>query len=148
MIIAKPKMGTLFSLGVFITICLGTCGYLLFRYLNEGQFAMLQYVIMLVTGSLGLGLLARIILGYRIVSIGKSKIEVRYPTRFKTLNYKLQNILHCRERKVKTASGTFKELEVQFDDKKKLMLSYQEHTDYPKVISYLRQKCPKKFKAE
>ncbi|HNP19160.1 MAG TPA: hypothetical protein PKL31_12045 [Fulvivirga sp.] len=111
----------------------------------KGAYEWYLYAGLIVLGPIGLGLLFRTVLSYKIVYLGKGSIEVRFPTRFKKVTYKLNSIVRWSETTVKTPGGKFKELEIVFDNKKKLQLSIQEHTNYPQVIKYLKKKCPKKF---
>ena len=80
------------------------------------------------------------------VYIGKEKIDIHFPTRFTKKTYGIKDIASWKEEQVKTATGTYKELEVLFQSNYKLNLSYQEHTDYPAVVRYLKKKCGRKFK--
>ncbi|ELR69084.1 hypothetical protein C900_05473 [Fulvivirga imtechensis AK7] len=146
MIIAKPKIGTLFSLGVFILASLAVATITGYYMINASEITWYQYVIVLVLYPLGFGLAAKVIFGYKIVEVGKEKIDIRFPTRFTKRGYKLRDIDFWKETQVKAATGTYKEVEITFIDKKHLYLSYQEHTDYSKVIQYLKKKCAKKMR--
>lgn len=147
MIVAKPKIGTLFSLGLFIFISLAIAIYTAYYMLNANTIAWYQYAVVIILFPLALGLAAKVILGYKIIEIGKEKLDITFPTRFKKETYRIKDIDYWKETKVKTATGTYKEVEIQFENKKKLALSYQEHTDYPKVIQYLKKKCAKKMRS-
>jgi cytochrome c biogenesis protein CcdA len=143
---SKPKIGTLFSLAIFIVFCLSAAGVSLYFMLSQTYYEWYQYALVVVLGPLGLGLFFRTILSYKVVHLGKGSIEVRLPTRFKTTTYKLSNVSKWSETEIKTLGGKYKELKILFDNKKKLQLSMQEHTNYPQVIKYLKKKCPKQFK--
>lgn len=104
-----------------------------------------QYGIAIVLGPLALGLLAKTIFGYKRVEIGKNRIGINFPLRFKKNSYNLKEILQWTEQKVKTAGGTFKEVVIRFDNGTKITLSLQEHTNYLEAVKYLRKKCPKKY---
>ncbi|UII32902.1 hypothetical protein LVD17_03540 [Fulvivirga ulvae] len=147
MIVAKPKVGTLFSLGLFIAISLSVAIYTAFLMLASNSIAWYQYAIVIILFPLSLGLAVKVVFGYKIISIGKEKLDITFPTRFKRESYKIKDIDYWKETQVKTATGTYKEVEIQFDDKKQLSLSFQEHTDYPKVIQYLKKKCAKKMRS-
>ncbi|MTI21284.1 hypothetical protein E1176_09650 [Fulvivirga sp. RKSG066] len=143
MIVAKPKVGTLFSLGVFIVICLLISGYAIGHYLSGATMEWYHYTLAIIFFPIGMGLLFRLLLGYRVVRVGKQKIEIHFPSRFTTRNYKLRDIVKWKEVEVKTVSGTFKELEIFFNDNKKIALSIQEHTDYQQLRKYMQKKCSK-----
>ncbi len=146
MIVSKPKIGTLFSLGTFIVLCLLLAGWALLTMQGKSNYTWYQYGAVIFFAPLGLGLLLRTIFSYKIVRIGKGEITVSFPTRFNSKAYKLNNIIHWGEQDIKTAGGKYMEMQILFDDKKKLYLSMQEHTNYSKVIQYLKKKCSKKFK--
>lgn len=143
MIISKPKVGTLFSVGVFVTASLMAAGYGASN-IKDQQTEWYFYALFLIFGPLGLGLLLRMILKYKIVRIGKGSITIHFPIRFSSRNYKLNQLTSWKETAINTAGGKYKEVELLFDNKRKLYLSMQEHTNYPQVLNYLRKKAGKK----
>lgn len=147
MIVARPKASTLFSLGAFVLACLAIGGTTLYYVVVEGDRAWYQLILIAVLIPLGIGLLLRLALGYKIVRIGKEVIEIYYPSRWKTLRYKLKEVVNWTETQIKTAGGQYKEMEVHFTDNKKLTLSMQEHTSYPEVLRYMKKKCQRKYKS-
>ena len=134
-------------MAIFIAISLSLAIFCAYLMLDSGKIVWYQFLTAIILGPVALGLLAKVILGYKIVSIGKERIEIKYPTRFSSKTYPIKEIDSWRETEVKTATGVYQELEVLFSNRKKLNLSYQEHTEYPAVIKYLKKKCSKKFKA-
>ena len=147
-IIVKPKISTLFSLGIFIVLCLGVSGYTLFTMLDREYVAWYQYLLVIVPGPLALGLMTKTVLGYKKVQVGQERIIVTYPARFTKKIYPLKEVEHWTEHEIKTAGSKFKELNVRFKNGKKLALSLQEHDRYIDVIKYLKKKCAKKFIAQ
>lgn len=143
MIVCKPKVGTLISLGIFVAICLSVSGYT-FQYIQSNQNnAWYLWLIIVLLAPLSLGLLTKTILGYKIVQLGKGKVNLSYPTRFFKKSYSVKQVTGWKEESVKTSTGNFQELKIQFDDKRKLSLSLQEHTGYKDVVRYLKSKCKK-----
>lgn len=143
MIVAKPKVSTLFSLGIFIALSLASSGFAIGRYLGGSTMHWYHYALIFIFFPIGMGLLFRQLLGYRIVKVGKERFEIKYPSRFSKRTYKLNEIKAWRETQVKTFSGNFKEVEIIFDDNRKITFSMQEYTDYPQLIKYLNKKCRK-----
>lgn len=146
MIVVKPKISTQFSLGVFIAASLSLGGYagnIVFINKNPDWY---HYMLLIIFAPIGLGLLMRMIFKYKIIQIGKGSINIKLPTRFINVSYDLNDIKHWRETAIKTAGGKYKELEILFDDQKRLHLSMQEHSDYNKVVTYLKKKVSKKLK--
>ncbi|MEM7110495.1 MAG: hypothetical protein AAF519_19860 [Bacteroidota bacterium] len=141
----KPKINTIVSIGIFITICLCLSGYMLLSVFESDTVIWYQYAIVVVLGPLALGLMAKTMLGYKRVKIGKNKISIHFPLRFKKSVFSIKDIRHWTEQIVKTAGGTFKELVVLFENGKKLTLSLQEHTNYLETVKYLKSKCGRKF---
>jgi hypothetical protein len=59
--------------------------------------------------------------------------------------YSINEIVAWRENKVKTGkSSEYKELQILFADKNKLSIGHKEHTEYPRMIQYLKQKAERK----
>ncbi|MBL3656622.1 hypothetical protein [Fulvivirga sediminis] len=143
MIVAKPKKGTLFSLGLFIVLAVGLATYITYTML-QGQPVWYQYALVALLYPIGIGLAIKVVWGYKVITVGKNKISIKYPIRFQTVEYTLKQLISWKEAIVKTGTGTFKEVSIKFDNGKVLNLSYQEHTDYPQVIQYLKKKCPRK----
>ncbi|TRX56275.1 hypothetical protein FNH22_16685 [Fulvivirga sp. M361] len=145
MIIAKPKIGTLFSIGIFVAFCLGISLYI-FLILEDRPAQWYHYLIIVTLSPLALGLLTKTVLGYKKIAIGKERITINYPIRFSQRVYNLKDIESWTEQKVKTATGTFKELTVLFKNGKRLNMSFQEHSNYIESVKYLRKKCGKKYR--
>lgn len=143
MIVAKPKISTLFSLGIFVALCLAISGYAIGHMLSGKTILWYHYTLGIIFFPIGLGLLLRMLLGYRVIRVGKERFEVHFPSRFTRRTYKLKDIQEWKETAVKTVSGTFKEIEVLFNDQKKITVSIQEHTDYKPLLKYLQKKCAK-----
>ena len=133
MIVARPKINTLLSIGIFVALCFGISGYMLSLILESGRTVWYQYALVIVP------------LGYKRVEIGKNRIGIQFPLRFKKVSFTLKEVKQWTEQKVKTAGGTFKELVILFDNGKKLTLSLQEHTNYLDAVKYLRKKCARKY---
>ncbi len=104
-----------------------------------------QYALTVVPGPLALGLLFKTTLGYKRVEMGKNRINIRFPVRFKVNSFQLKDVEQWTEQRVKTAGSTFKELVVRFSNGKKLTLSLQEHTNYVEAVKYLKKKCGRKY---
>ncbi len=146
MIVVKPKVSTLFSLGIFVAACISVGGYTFSILLTSNNPQWYHYATTSFLVPLGLGLLFRMIFKYKVVSIGKESIIIKFPTRFRMKNYPLKEVKMWHETAIKTAGGKYKEVEIIFTDLKKLSLSMQEHSNYSDVIKYMNKKISKKRK--
>ncbi|MEQ8926417.1 MAG: hypothetical protein RLO81_11425 [Fulvivirga sp.] len=146
MIIVKPKIGTLFSLGVFVAVSLSVSGYSVGYVFGAEKPEWYHYALFLIFGPIGIGLLFRMIFKYKVVRFGKGSVIINFPTRFNEKTYDLKEVKMWHETTIKTAGGKYKELEILFEDNKRLNLSMQEHSDYPKVVTYLKKKIAKREK--
>ena len=144
MIFVKPKASTLWSIGLFILICFIGGIYGLSHLFSDVHAAWYNYVLAVVLLPLGLGLLLRMLWNYKHIYIGKSKVEVHYPLRGKKQSFKLNEIENWREESIKTASGTYRELQIIYGNHKKLDISMQEHTKYKETLVYFRSKAASK----
>lgn len=143
MIVVKPKVNTLFSLGIFILICLAVAIYNFYLISISETPKWYHYLLVIVPAPIGLGLLFRMLFSYKIVKVGKLKIEILFPVRASKKSYTLRQIKYWKEESVKTANGVFKELEVRFTDNKNLKISLQEYQAYNEMIQYLNKKSGK-----
>jgi hypothetical protein len=104
-----------------------------------------NYLILGLLIPMGAFVLYKIFIRYQVVQMGNNKISVRLPVLRKFKEYSLENIMAWAENKVKTGkNSTFKELQVLFDDGKKIVVSHKEHTEYDRMLKYLSQKAPGK----
>ena len=142
MIISKPKFGTLFSLALFIVACLAIATYGLIVLL-KGQAVWWANVLAILFYSIALGLIIKVTWGYKIISLGSQKLEVRFPFRLKKKKYNLKQLVSWEESIVKTGSWPFKELALRFDDGLKMTLSYHENSNYDKIFDYLSRNAGK-----
>lgn len=144
MIVSKPKPSTLFSLGAFLFAAYGLFIYTLIDFIHSDQKALFQYLIMFIIGPIALGVTIKILLSYKIIKIGKEKIEISYPFRFKVYQFKLKQIESWKEVIIKTGTKFFKELTLTFENKYKIKLTKQENSSYDEIYGYLKKKCPRK----
>jgi hypothetical protein len=94
---------------------------------------------------LGLFVLYRIFIRYKIIQAGDNRVEVIYPVIRKTHAYSIKQITSWRESVVKTGkSSVFKELEINFDNHFRVAIGQKEHTEYDKLVQYLQRKVPGK----
>lgn len=145
MIISKPKFGTILSLSVFIAVSLVIASYGLKLLLN-GKPVWWAYTLAIFFYPIAIGLMIKITWGYKIISLGSQKIEVRFPFRMKKKKYHLKQLLTWEESIVKTGSVPFKELTLRFDDGNNLKLSYHENNNYDEIFNYLNRNAAKSQK--
>lgn len=116
-----------------------------FYVLKTGQTSWYHYLYMIGFGPVALGLILRQIFGYKTISIGKDKLIISFLLRRKKITHFLKQLKQWGETSIKTPSGNYKELEVVFEDQRKVVISMQEHTEYHQVIKYLKKKHSRKM---
>lgn len=116
-----------------------------FAISNDPQPMWYNYLIIALLIPMGLFVLYKIFIKYQIIRMGNNKISVRLPVLRRFKEYSLENIIAWAENKVKTGkTSSYKELQILFDDGKKIIASYKEHTEYDRMLKYLNQKAPGK----
>ena len=148
MIIVKPKPATLISIGMFIALSMAGGLYGLVQLINDVHARWYSYVLAIVLLPLGLGLFLRMLWNYKIIRIAKGKFDIHYPIRMKRSSFTIKDVHYWREETIKTASGTYRELQIFHAEKHKLDISMQEHTRYMEALKYLRSKCASKQKGD
>ncbi|MGI9545524.1 MAG: hypothetical protein ACR2MX_19840 [Cyclobacteriaceae bacterium] len=143
MIVSKPKVHTLFSLGAFLVIVYGILGYTLYHFLQAEDKAIYQYLIFIILTPIASAISFKMFWGYKIVRLGGNLMEVKYPTRFIETKLKLKEIDSWKETVIKTKRGPFKEITITYNQKQKVKLTNQENTHYDQVLGYLQKKCGK-----
>ncbi|MEJ2005672.1 MAG: hypothetical protein P8X57_12055 [Cyclobacteriaceae bacterium] len=144
MILVKTKASTLWSLGLFIILCLAGGIYGLINLLKDVHAPWYNYVLVVILLPLGLTLLIRMLLSYKNIRIGKGKVEVHYPVRGKKITFRVKDIESWKEESIKTPSGTYRELQIKYSGRKKLDISMQEHTSYKETVVYFQTKAASK----
>lgn len=144
MIVSKPKSQALFAIFMFILICLSLGGYNLLL-LIKGSTWFFNYLMASIFLPLGLILLIRQMVNYKIISIGNDKIQVRYPLRMRTIRVTLNQIEYWQETIIQTKTGVFKQLDIVFG-RRTIKMSIQENTRYQETVNYLKKKLARKRK--
>lgn len=145
MIVCKPKRSTYFSLGMVVAILIAGLTYLLTDFRTKQTYGLLFYLISasLITVVL-LILLVKMMAGYRFISAGKGKLEVRLPLRALKKVYKLAQVKVWQEEIILTNKKEFRQLTIVFDDNTSFSLSNHEHTSYVELLKYFQTKLGKK----
>lgn len=144
MIISKPKKSTLFSLSLFLILDFALIAATFNSIVNSNEIYWYHYIFLLILIPVGIGVLIKTILNYKITRIGKGKIDIKIPARLKNKSYSLKDIKQWQEVTIRTATGIYQQLEIVFLNDDKLTLGRQEHSAYDQIIKYLQQKSGKK----
>ncbi len=144
MIVSKPRINTLFSMGVFLLIAYGVAAFLLYDILNNDNLSTYQIFLFPIVLGIALGLTIKLIIDYKTITFQKERIDVKHLLSFLSRRYYLKNMSFWRENKVKTFGTVYKELSLQFEKYKKIKLSAQEHENYDRVYRFLKKNYPKK----
>ena len=144
MLVSKPNLKTLFSLLTFLTVDLGLLAYLYLGPLQQSDAPFYLQLLMGILGLMAFIILWKIIGAYKILSIQKKKIAVRYPFKTGSFESSLNNLVDWQETVIKTNNTHFKELKIKFEANKVVKISLQENTNYDKVIDFLRKNASKK----
>lgn len=141
MIVSKPKAHTLLSLGAFLIIVYSLLGYTLHNYLVAETKAFYQYLIFIILTPIALAITFKVLWGYKVVRLGKNRMEVHFPTRFKKAVFSLREVNSWQETVINTKRGPFKEIAITYNQNKKIKLTNQENTQYDQVLGYFQKKC-------
>ena len=144
MLVSKPNIKTLFSLLVFLAVDFGLLAYLYLVPLQELGAPFYLQLLMGILGLVALIILWKIVGAYKILSIQKKKIKVRYPLRTGSFESHLNNLVNWQETIIKTNNTQFKELKMKFEPDNVVKISLQENTNYGKVLDFLKRNAPKK----
>jgi len=145
MIVSKPQTGTLISFTLFLGITIAVISMNILVLMKDPNPAWYTYAILAALTPIGLFVLYKIFIRYKVVRLGNNQIVLSYPILRNTKSYPLESLDYWHEHVVKTGKNSvYKELEIKFKDGIKLTMGHKEHTEYPRMISYLVQKMPKK----
>lgn len=142
MIVSKPKPNALIALGLFIVLNLVAGVYALNTlFNNDGHWY--HYAMTAVNLPLGIMLLIRQLITYKVISIGDNRLSVMYPLRGAQQHFNLMELVSWKEEIIKTKNAPFRQLEIQFDNFL-LKLTIQENTHYEQILKYLKKRAGKK----
>ncbi len=143
MIVSKPRTNTIVSFLFFLLITVGVLAMNVVSIFRGAAWYNFLIVVLLVP--IGLLVSYRIFIRYKIIRLGNNQVEIHYPVLGRKHLYSLQAVANWRESIVKTGKNSvYKELEIEFEDKRKLSFGQKEQTEYDRVVAYLKQKVPKK----
>ncbi|WP_420582938.1 hypothetical protein [Reichenbachiella sp.] len=142
MIVSKPKIGTLFSVGIFIFIAFGIFFYGVVQVQSTSD-KLWWYILIYTSGPIGLLVLMKILFSLKTIKISKEKFEARFPFKFKKISFNGKEIDHWFHTSIKTYGGMYEELTIKLASGKQLILSKQENTEYDKTLNYLKKKFKK-----
>ncbi len=144
MVVSRPQTNTLVSFAFFLLITVVVLTMNIISALR-GTSAWYNYLIIALLVPIGLFVAYKIFIRYKVIRAGNNQIEINYPVLRRSEKYPLQSVLAWRENIVKTGkSSVYKQLEILFEDKKRISLGHKEHTEYPKLVQYLQHKIPRK----
>lgn len=144
MIISKPQTSTLISFAFFLVLTFSVLTLNIIAIIQK-QAAWYNYLIAGLLVPIGLFVLYKIFIRYKVISMGNNQIEVRYPVLNRSEKYAVKSVVAWRENSIKTGKqSTYKQLEILFENKKRIGLGQKEHTEYTRLIQYLQQKIPGK----
>lgn len=142
MIVSKPKISTLFSIVIFLTLAFGIFIYA-FINVQQSTDRLWWYIMIYTTGPIGLLVLLKVLLGIQIITIKKGKFNVRIPFKFKNVNFEGKDLENWNHSSLKTYGGEYEELKLKLKTGKEFSLSKQENTEYDKVLNYMNKKFKK-----
>ncbi len=141
---SKPKPNTIFALSTFVVLSFVGAGFNIKVILVDGDPAWFNYLIAAILLPIAVLVMLKVMWSFKSVNISKERFQIRYPLRFINRRYGLNQLASWHETTIKTNSGLFRELTILFEKGFKVTLTFQENTDYTKVLSYLQKKASKK----
>ncbi|MBS1506269.1 MAG: hypothetical protein JSS79_06465 [Bacteroidetes bacterium] len=144
-IISRPQTSTVTSFVFFLVITIIVSAMNIMVVLQAPRAEWYNYAIIIVLIPIGLVVLYKIFIRYKVLRLGNNQIQISYPVLRQTRHYPLDQISGWVENSVKTGKNSvYKELQIRFADGAKLDIGHKEHTEYARMVQYLQQKVPKK----
>lgn len=143
MVNSKPKVSTLFSVGIFLAIAFGVFIYSLVNFLSSAIPSTMTLILIIATGPIALVITLKTLLGVKFIEINKEKFSVNYPFRFKKIKFSGKDIASWKIDQIKTLGGLYEELIWKLKSGKQYSMSKQEHTEFDKARNYMTKKFKK-----
>lgn len=142
MIVSKPKVGTLFSVGIFVVLAFSLFGYGISQAIQTDDRT-LWMVLIYTSGPIGLVVLIKVLMGLKFFRIGKEKFEIKFPFKFSSVRFDGKELAGWKHNAIKTYGGLYEEITWRLKSGKEYSLSKQENTEYDKALKYMRSKYKK-----
>jgi len=142
MIISKPKISTLFSVGIFVVIAFGLAIYGGVNAVSSDNKT-LWYALTYIAGSIGLIVLIKILTGLKTLSVSKEKFNLKIPFKFLNIKFLGKEIEKWSHSSIKTYGGQYEEIILRLNSGKEYSISKQENTEFDRVLTYMRKKYKK-----
>ena len=145
MLTSRPLQSTLISFLLFLVLSYAIIGMSLVQLIADNRPSWYVYLILVVLTPISLFVTYRIFINHKVIEFGGNQISIKYTVRKKVRSYSLADVMSWRESVVKTGkNSTFKEIEIQFNDRFRITLGLREYSEYPKVKGYLEKKLSTK----
>lgn len=136
MIICKPKPAVQFVLFALLAVTYGI-SFLLIGYIVQGKQSIWLYGGVLISLIVTFLFTIRVLIGHKSLFIDKGKISVKYL--FRTYTFDAQAITSWEEIEIKTFNNqVFRQIDLVLENQK-VSFSQQEHTDYDKLLQFLKK---------
>ncbi|MFY0628495.1 MAG: hypothetical protein JXR07_19515 [Reichenbachiella sp.] len=142
MIVSKPKIGTLFSISIFISIAFGFFIYGLLN-INQAESKVGWMILIYTSGPIGLVVLIKVLTGLRYIKVGKLKFEISFPFKFSKIRFESKDLQAWKHHVIKTYGGMYEEITWQLKTGQKYSVSKQENSEYDKILKYMKSKFRK-----
>lgn len=140
MIICKPKSAVQTVLFALLAVAYGIT-FLLIGYVAGGGQSVWLYAGVVLSMIFSILFTVKVLTGYKTLSIEKDKIAVKYL--FRTYSFQTKQLSSWEEIEIKTYNNqVFKQIDLIFGQQK-VSFNSQEHTDYDKLIQFLKKNIRK-----
>lgn len=144
MIQSRPKISTLFSIGIFLLISYAVFIYVFLEILQSNTYNTWSFILMFTSGPIAIVVTLKTFLGIKLIKISKERFTFKYPFQFSRKKFVGKEIVSWELNKIKTYGGTYyEELIWHIKTGKKYAISKQEHTEFKKILNYMNKKFKK-----
>lgn len=137
MITSKPKSVLQFALFSLLAVLYGIT-FVLMGYVVSGTQSLWLYAGVVIAVTLAILFTVKLLMSYKTLIIDKEKITIKYL--FRTYHFDSKALASWEEIEIKTFNNqVFRQVELIFG-KVKVSFSEQEHTDYEKLLQFLKKR--------
>jgi len=139
MIVSKPKVRTIASVGLFVLAAFSLSGYGVHQ-VQQTNDRFWWFVLIYTTGPIGMVVLIKILTGIQYLKIGKEKFEFFAPFKFKKITFTGKQLSQWTSEKIKTYGGLYEEIVWRLANGKEFRISKQENTQFDEIHRYMKRK--------
>lgn len=123
----------------------GSAAYFFVQIIQSPASSSWMVVGLGIAAGVAIAVSAKTVAGYKQIFVSKNRIEVKYIFNLLSRRYYFKELAFWKETTIKTFSGLFKELDINFGNGRHVKLTLQENSNYEKIKTFMQRNYKRKM---